>query len=79
MPTAKQVTDSTKTGLGWIAATNPTYNMWRRKMRSYFEVNWIVYRRGASMAAWQATVIFARKKIIGFPASWITLLQSKNK
>jgi len=79
MPTAKDATDSAKTGLGWTAATNPAYNIWRRKMRSYFEDNGIVYMRGASMPAWQAAVIYARKKTIGFPASRITLLQSKNE
>jgi len=79
MPTAKDATDSAKTGLGWTAATNPAYNMWRRKMRSYFEDNGIVYRRGASMAAWQAAGIYARKKTIGLPASGITLLESKNE
>lgn len=78
MPTARDATDTAKTTFGWTAATNPQYNLWRRKVRTYFENKDIVFRKDATKLAWQLVETYAKKASIAFPASGAGLLRGNN-
>jgi len=78
MPTTKDATDTAKSALGWIAATNVQYNPWRRKMHTYFENNGIVFRRDATKAEWHMAGTYAKKVWIGFPAAGFVLIGGSN-
>jgi len=78
MPTSKDAIDTAKNALGWTAATNVQYNLWSRKMRTYFKNNSIVFRRDATKAEWHVAATYAKKASIGFSAAGSALIGGSN-